>query len=709
MPRSLAAFVAGRYTKYVVLVLWIGILAVAAPLSTQLFDAQKNDTESWLPGNAESTKLLNRMAAASVDDQTVATIIVYERSSGLTPADLTKIGADAKRFGQVMTLPGEVAGPFPSDDKRAAQTIVPLDLGDDDNDSTAADVINKLRDVAEADSAGMTVHITGPGGNAADLTDAFSGIDSTLLLATIGIVVVLLLLIYRSPMLWLFPVLSAGAALTTAQAVIYLLAKHAGLTVNFQSSGILTVLVFGAGTDYALLLVARYREELHRHEDRHAAMAEALHRSGPAIVASAATVAAAMLFMLFAETNSTKGLGPVAAVGVIVALFVMVTLLPALLVTVGRWVFWPVRPTYDPSSGVTAHRIWDRIGSAIARRPRVTALLTTLLLALLALPLVGLDAGGLSNAQSYRTKPDSIIGEEVLAKHFPAGSGVPLIVSSRPDQAEQVRTAVAGTPGIESKSVTPPEAQGEYSYLQATLTDAADSEAAFRTVERVREAVHNVPGAQALVGGTTAVNLDLQKAAEHDRALIIPLVLGVVFIILMLLLRAIVAPLFLMATVVLSFASALGISTLIFRAVLGHNHADTSFPLYVFVFLVALGIDYNIFLMTRVREEAERHGTRRGTLIALSATGGVITSAGLVLAGTFAVLLTLPVTNFFQMGFAVALGVLLDTLVVRSVLVVALNLDVGRHMWWPSRLARRTDDEPPAAEAAPREVSPAEA
>jgi RND superfamily putative drug exporter len=710
MNGSVARFVAGRYAKVIVLVLWLAVLAVAVPMSTRLLDVEKNDASSWLPGSAESTKLLNRMSAASGSDQTVATIIVYERPSGLTEADLAEIRADAQRFGQVVTLPGPVQGPVTAEDGKAAETIVPMDLGDDEDDTemTAADFVDKLRQVAEDNAAGMSVHITGPGGNAADLTNAFSGIDSKLLLATIGVVVALLLLIYRSPTLWLLPVLSAGVALTTAEAVVYLLARYAGLTVNFQSAGILTVLVFGAGTDYALLLVARYREELHRHSDRHEAMAVALRRSAPAIVASACTVAVGMLFMLFADTNSTRGLGPVAACGVITAVVVMLTLLPALLVTVGRWVFWPARPAYDPS-GAARHRFWDGIGAAIARRPRIATIAAVLALAVVALPVLQLDATGLSDEQSYRNTPDSITGARVLARHFPAGSGVPLIVSSRPESAAAVRDAVLATPGVDPTSVSEPAVQGGFAYLQATLDDSANSEAAFQTVAQVRDRVHAVPDSDALVGGTPAVNYDLREAAERDRNLIIPLVLVVIFIILVLLLRALVAPIALMATVVLSFASALGISTLVFQAVLGHSAADVSFPLYVFVFLVSLGIDYNIFLMSRVREEAAAHGTRRGTLIGLSATGSVITSAGLVLAGTFAMLLTLDVTSFAQLGFAVAVGVLLDTTIVRSVLVVALTLQIGRFSWWPSRLARRTDDPPPLPESAGRAARPVDA
>jgi putative drug exporter of the RND superfamily len=341
----------------------------------------------------------------------------------------------------------------------------------------------------------------------------------------------------------------------------------------------------------------------------------------------------------------------------------------------------------------------------VARRARTTWIVTALVLAALALGIGQLNATGLTNQESFRDNPHSVIGQNVLARHFAAGAGTPVVVVSRSDQAAQVRTAFASTAGIDPASVSQPVVKNGYAYLQGSLTSEPDSRAAYNTVDRVRSVVHSVPGAQALVGGNTAVNLDVQRAAKHDRDLIIPIVLAVVFLILALLLRAIVAPLMLIATVVLSFAAALGASALVFRHGFNFGGADTSFPLFVFVFLVALGIDYNIFLMTRVREEATRYGTRRAALIGLAATGGVITSAGFVLAGTFTVLATLPLTAFAEIGFAVALGVLLDAIIVRSILVTALNLDIGRHVWWPSRLFRKADIAPEELTEDLREVS----
>ena len=680
----------GRRTKWIVLVFWLVVVGVAGPLSGKLMGAEKNDAKAWLPAAAESTKVLD-LQSRFQSPNVFPAVVVYDRPSGLTAADRAKTAADARAFGGIHgVVPGQIAGPYFSRDGQAAETVVPVNLGSKGwNGAPAA--ASALRGIAGAHAAGLAVHITGPLGQAADSSKAFKGIDSTLLFATLTVVIVLLLLTYRSPVLWLLPVISAGVALASAEALIYLLAVHAGLTVNAQSAGILYVLVFGAGTDYALLLTARYREELRRHEDRHEAMAVALRRAGPAIIASGGTVIVSLLTLLVAELNSTKGMGPVLAIGVAVALAAMLTLLPALLVIFGRWVFWPVRPKYG-SAEPTTRGVWARVGRFIALRPRVVWVTTVLVLGAMALGLLGLKANGLTNAQSFRGHPDSVVGQQVLDEHFPGGAGQPVVVVGNQASAAQLAAAFRSTPGI--TGVTPPAIRAGHAYLQGTLTAAPDSQAAYATIDRVRAAVHAVPGAHALVGGNTAINLDVQRAAAHDRNVIIPVILAVVFVILGLLLRALVAPIVLIATVVLSFAASLGVSALFFNHVFGFGGADTSFPLFVFVFLVALGIDYNIFLMTRVREEATRDGPRTGALTGLAATGGVITSAGLVLAGTFAVLGTLPVTFLTELGFAVAFGVLLDTLVVRSVLVTALNLDLGRWTWWPSQLARE-----PAPEA----------
>ena len=690
--RRMAGIPAGSWTKWVVVGLWVAVLVTTFPLSAKLTGAEKNDAQAWLPANAESVKVLD-VQARFQSPNTYTAVVVYQRATGLTAADRAKAATDARRFARLPgVIPGQVAGPIPAADGTAIATTLQVNLGTQ-GWSNAAGAADSIRAVTRSQANGLASYVTGPLGSAADSSKMFKGIDSTLLYSTVLVVILVLLVTYRSPVLWLLPVVSSGVALIAAQAVIYLLAAHAGLTVNAQSAGILDVLVFGASTDYALLIVARYREELRRHDRRHAAMAEALRRAGPAIIASGSTVIVALLTLSIAELNATKSLGPVLAIGVAVGMLAMLTLLPALLVSCPRTVFWPYRPSYG-SAEPTAWGMWARVGWSIAPRPRRVWVTTAVILGVLAIGLTGLNAHGLTNAQSFRGHPESVTGETVLARHFPAGAGQPVVVIGDRSAAVPLRSALARTRGI--ASVTQPAARAGYAYLEGTLTSPPDSQAAYATVDRVRAAVHAIPGASAQVGGASAISLDVARASTHDRDLIIPLILVVVLLILGVLLRAVVAPLILTATVVLSFAAALGVSAFFFNHVFGFGGADTAFPLYAFVFLVALGIDYNIFLMTRVREEASKRDARHGALTALAATGGVITAAGCVLAATFAVLGTLPSTTLTEMGFTVAFGVLLDTIVVRSVLVTALNLDLGHRMWWPARLAHQPD--PPPAE-----------
>ena len=688
--KKIAEIPAGSWTKWVVVGFWVVVLVLAFPLSKKLTGAEKNDAKYWLPGAAESTKVLNAQERFQ-SPNVITGVVVYERASGLAAADRAKAAADARLFARIPgVVPGTVAGPIPSADGKAIQTILQVNLGSQGWAGATKPVV-AIQKITSSDPAGLVSHITGPLGTAYDSNNVFKGISGTLLWSAVAVVIVILLITYRSPVLWLLPVISSGVALIIAQAVIYLLAAHGGLTVNAQSAGILDVLVFGASTDYALLIVARYREELRRHDRRHPAMAEALRRAGPAIIASAAAVVLALLTLSAAELNSTSSLGPVLAIGVAVGMLVMITLLPALLVTFPRGVFWPYKPTYG-SPEPTTRGLWARVGWSIASRARLVWITTAVILGVLALGLTGLKANGLTNAQAFRGHPDSVTGASVLAAHFPAGAGEPVIVIGTPGAAAQLRSAFAGTRGI--ASVTPPVTRSGYAYLEGTLSAPPDSQAGYDTIDRVRSAVHAVPGANAEVGGVTAINLDVKRASAHDRNLVIPLILVVVFVILGLLLRALVAPVILTATVVLSFAAALGVSAFFFNHVFGFGGADTTFPLFAFVFLVALGIDYNIFLMTRVREEAIRRDARHGAIVGMAATGGVITSAGFVLAGTFAVLATIPSTFLTELGFAVAFGILLDTIVVRLLLVTALNLDVGRWMWWPSKLAGKPDPAP---------------
>jgi putative drug exporter of the RND superfamily len=687
---KIAEIPAGSWTKWLVVGFWVVVVVVLYPLSNKLTGAEKNTASAWLPASAESVKVLNvQQRFQSPNDY--PGVVVYYRASGLTATDRAKAAADARRFaGLPGVVPRQVTGPIPSADGKALQTLVGVNGGKRGGNGAIAPV-GSMRAIARAGADGMTTHVTGPLGYAADNAKVYKGVTGTLLYAALAVVIVILLISYRSPVLWLLPVISSVAALLTAEAVVYLLAAHAGLTVNEESGAILDVLVFGASTDYALLIVARYREELRRHDRRHLAMATALRRAGPAIIASGSTVVIALLTLSFAQLGSTKGLGPVLAIGIAVGMLAMLTLLPALLVIFPRGVFWPYKPTFG-SAEPTTRGLWARAGWAIAPRPRLVWITTAVILGILALGLTGLKANGLTNAQSFRGHPDSVTGETLLAAHFPAGAGQPVIVIGSPAAAAPLRAAFAATPGI--THVTAPVVRGGYAYLQGTLTVPPDGQAAYATIDRARAKVHAVPAGHALVGGNTAVNLDIARAATHDNKLLLPLILAVVFIILAILLRALVAPLILTATVVLSFAAALGVSAFFFNHVFGFGGADNSFPLLVYVFLVALGIDYNIFLMTRVREEAHRRDTRHGAIVGLGATGGVITAAGFVLAGTFAALATLPSTFTTELGFAVAFGILLDTIIVRSVLVTALNLDIGRWMWWPSKLARTPDPAP---------------
>ena len=600
-------------------------------------------------------------------------MVVYERDSGLTEDDLAAAREQVAEMQNLDGVVGEVFGPQVSEDGQVAQTVVTFNFGANGwNEMPAA--ADELRDLTEID--GVTTHIAGAGGQAADSSEAFEGIDTTLLVATLGAVIVILLLTYRSPVLWVLPIISAVFALFVSQALIYFLAKYADLTVNAQSQAILTILVIGAGTDYALLLVARYREELRRHEDRHEAMAFALHRAAPAIVASAVTVMLGMLCLLFAEMNSTAGLGPVAAIGIGVTLLVMITLLPALLVILGRWVFWPKRPTFG-SPEPTQTGLWARVGRRIVKRPRAVWVVTALLLAVACLGLFRLEASGLSTEDSYTKEFDSIVGQKVLAEHglFDQSNTVQVVANA--EQADAVRDAMTGIDGLAQAGGAGAPKAG-VAFIEAAMAGDAASQTAFDIVEQVRDNVHGVEGADALVGGWSAVYLDTKIAANRDNVVIIPIVLVMVLLILITLLRALASPLILLATVVLSFGAALGLSALIFEYVFGFEGSDPSFPLFAFVFLVALGIDYNIFLMTRVREETMHRGTRQGSLVALTSTGGVITSAGLVLAATFLLLGTIPVVFLAELGVAVALGVMLDTMIVRSVLVTALNLDLGQ-------------------------------
>ncbi|GAA3201476.1 MMPL family transporter [Actinocorallia longicatena] len=689
--RALATLPAGRRAKWLVLVVWLAALAFLVPLGGKLGDAQENDAAAWLPGGAESTQVLELQKKFETEETSLA-IVIYERQSGLTPADQAKAKADAAAFASVDGVAGPVTGPIVSKDGKAVQVLFPVQA------EKEIDATDAARDVVKrGPPQGLDIQVTGPVGSAADQIEVFESLDGFLLMAAGIVVVFLLLIIYRSPILWLVPVFSAVAALMTAMAVVYLLADKADVTVNGQSAGVLNVLVFGVATDYALLLVARYREELHRHPDKHQAMAIALRKAGPAILASAATVAAGLLCLMVAELNSTAGLGPVAAAGVLCSLLAMTTLLPALLVIMPRAIFWPVVPRFDtkwedPEAFEKEHGIWSRVARLVSSRPRVLWIGTAVVLGVMMLGMGALNTAGFSNKGAFVDKPDSIIGEEMYARHFPVGTGSPVVVIAKAAEAAPLKAAIAGTKGIAEPGKE--TVKGDLVRYEALLSDKGDSKEAEKTIERLRTNVHAVQGADAKVGGMTAATLDIKNAAGNDNLLIIPIVLVVVVLILIGLLRSLIAPLLMMATVVASFLATLGACGLIFKYVFDFEAVDPGFPLLAFIFLVALGVDYNIFLMHRVREESQSVGTRRGIVRGLTVTGGVITSAGLVLAATFAALTVLPLVGMVEMGFVVAFGVLFDTLIVRSLLLPALAFDLGSRIWWPSRLAAEPGPDP---------------
>ena len=666
---------------------WLALLVALGPLAGKLSGAERNSQAAFLPKAAQSTQVYQLQRHLQNPDASTA-VVVFSRAGGLTRADRAAVTAAADRVSRLPLAAGAVNGPVASRDGQAAEFAVPMAARPGDH---LSDEVSRLRQAVDAGRPGLTVHVTGPAGVLADSTGVFKDVDGKLLGVTLLVVIVLLLAIYRSPVLWLVPIAAAGAALVLAQAVAYLAASHAGLTVNGLSGSLLLILVFGAGTDYALLIVARYREELRRHPDKHRAMAIALARALPAVAASAATATLGLLCLLLSELNSNRGLGPVAVIGILSAFAVMTTLLPALLLMLPRAAFWPKVPRYG-SAPAEAGGLWGRAGRAVARHPAAVAAGTVGILAVLALGLAGFRASGLTPAQQFTSKPDSVIGQQVLDAHFPAGTGSPVIVIARARAARPVATEIRATPGITGHAA--PMFAAGYVEFQAIPAAPDDSPAAYHVVDRLRGELGHLPGAQARVGGSTATDLDIQRTARHDRDLIVPVVLGVILLVLSLLLRSLIAPLLLTATVALSFAASLGLSALVFTHVFHFAGADASTPLFVFIFLVTLGVDYNIFLMTRVREEAAVSGTRAGVTRGLAVTGGVITSAGLVLAATFTALTTIPLVTNVEIGFAVAVGVLLDTIVVRAILVPALALWAGPAIWWPGRLAQQGGTSP---------------
>jgi RND superfamily putative drug exporter len=688
MLRRLATLPAGRVGKFIVLVAWLVIVAGASGPASRFEDAQTNESTSYLPGSAESTRALAQVERFQEGEgERADAVIVYRRDGGLTGGDRAAIAAHRASLNRDRPpATGAVGPPIPSTDGTEALLIAPLTVEKGESD-LLIDSVDDIRERVERVPAGLEVAVTGGAGYSRDAIAVFEGITSTLLYATAGIVFVLLVLIYRSPIFWILPLISVGFAEVTVRAVGDALAES-GVVVNGQSAGILLVLVFGVGTDYALLLVSRYREELRRTEDRHAAMGVALRRAGPTVLASGLTNICALLVLTLAEVNGTAGLGPIGAVGVAVALVAMLTVLPALLVLCGRGAFWPFIPRYRPDAGVPEERgRWRGLGDRIRRRPRPVWIGTLAALLVLMSGLFAFNTN-LTSANSFRGDVEAVRGQELLARAFPAGASAPTdVVVPDPARAGAVEAALRRVPGV--NAVRQVDRGDPGVRLAVTLDPDPYSTDAFAIVPDLREAARGAGGPETLVGGPTAVEHDVREASERDLALLPPVVLIVIVAIIGILLRAVVAPLLLLATVALSFLAALGASTVVFDRIFGFPGQDAGLPLFGFIFLVAVGVDYNIFLMARVREEAARHGTAEGMIRGLAVTGAVITSAGLVLAGTFSVLGVLPLVFLTEIGFLVAFGILLDTFLVRSVLVPALVIELGDRVWWPSALARR--------------------
>ncbi|MDY0814468.1 MMPL family transporter [Kitasatospora purpeofusca] len=671
------------------LIVWLGLGGAFGSYAGRLGEVATNDRAAFLPRSAESTEAA-RLGADFRADNALPVIIVWESRGG--PIDGTGRAAAEQALRAAAALPGatgRVSPALPAADGQALQGVVQLraDLG-----RKTGDAVRAVRELAEQ-VPGTTVGLAGPAAIAADLGGAFAGIDGLLLGVALGVVLLILLAVYRAVLLPLLVILGAVFALGIACALVYLLADHGLVTVDGQVQGLLSILVIGAATDYGLLLSARFREELHLHGDRFAAMRTAWRHSVEPIAASGATVALGLLVLLLSDLTNNRALGPVGAIGIACAVLSALTFLPAALVLAGRAAYWPARPAADGRTPV--HAVWARVAELVARRPRALWAGSLLVLAALAALAPTLDAGGVPQSELFVKTQPSAAGQRLLSAHFPGGSGNPAVIIAAGDRAAPVTAAAAAVPGVAAVRATTAGAPGAEPLvvdgrvrLEATLTDPADSDAAVATVHRLRDAVHAVPGARALVGGYTAQQDDTRTTAAHDRRLITPVVLLCVLAVLVLLLRSLVAPVLLAATVALSYLATLGVSAVVFPHVFGFSAVDPSVPLYGYVFLVALGVDYNIFLMTRVREESQRLGTREGVLRGLTATGGVITSAGVVLAATFAALGVIPLAFLAQIAFIVAFGVLLDTLLVRSLLVPALVRDLGDRVWWPAGTGR---------------------
>lgn len=625
-----------------------------------------------VPKGLDSTLATQLDEQLGSDEQDVAIVLFVAERGRLDDGQQAAIRTAVQAVGgvpQSLTV---------AEDATAAFVVVPVEAA---SASETADAVDRLRaQLGKATPDGVTAQVTGPAGIQADLAKVFDGANTRLLLATASVVAILLVLTYRSPVLWMIPLLVVGIADRLAAVLATRAMAALDVAWNESTVGILSVLVFGAGTNYALLLISRYRDELGRHESRHEAMGLAMRRTVEPVLCSAGTVVAGLLTLLLSLTPSTRGLGLACAIGIVVAASFVLVVLPCVLVLFGRWVFWPRRPEVGATALAERPSLWRRVGGLVQRRPAVLAGSTIAVLALLAIGLLRVETG-LGQADQFLDEPEAITAATRLAESFPAGTSSPTEVLTRAD-AETVRTAVAGAPGVTSARVAD-RADG-ITRIDVVLDARPGSSAARSAIGGLRDAVADFPDTH--VGGEEAAGIDERDGAARDRKVVLPLILGVVLLALLLLLRSIVAPVLLVATVVGTYAASMGASWWLFTGPLGFDALDVQVPLFAFLFLVALGVDYNIFLVTRAREEAREHGTRDGMLRALAATGGVITSAGILLGAVFAVLGVLPLVVLAQLGVVVCLGVLLDTLVVRTVLVPALVMLLGDRFWWPARV-----------------------
>ena len=682
---GLLRFLTSAKTSWVVLVL----AAVAAAALFSIAGGEESETAPsvGLPDSAESVQVDQLRDEFPSADGTSALLVFAAEDGELDAETLARINENAT--GTLADLSSEdfVPPAQVSEDGTVALVVVPLEPESDV--AAQRERAEELRGAASAGLDGVRVYLTGAEGFEVDIAAVFAGADFTLLLTTVIVVAILLLITYRSPWLWLVPLVVIGLADALAGIVARQVASTVGVQLDASVTGILSVLVFGAGTNYALLLIARYRDELRLHEDRRVAMQRALRGAGPAIIASGSTVALALLTLLLAELAGNRALGLACAVGIVVAMIFALFVLPAALVLFGRGLFWPYIPRFGSPDAI-ARSVWGKLGRAVSKRPIIVATSGFIVLGAMASGLFFVQTG-LSQNDRFLQKPEAVQGQEVLAEAFSAGTTSPAVVIVPLDEAEEAESMLTSLDGVDTAAIG--ETTDDLAQINVTLDASAETEAAFATIERMRAALDGVGTGEGLVGGLDAQALDVTNAQARDQALIIPLILVLVFIVLVVLLRALVAPLLLLLAVVASFFSAIGLSWWLFQTPLfGFPAIDTNVLLFSFLFLVALGVDYSIFLVTRAKEESDHLGMTQGMVRALAATGAVITSAGILLAAVFAVLGVLPLITLTQIGIIVCIGVLIDTLLVRTVVVPALAFITKDAFWWPRKPKVRDAD-----------------